>query len=866
MSLHTAVQAFLDQESARGVDFSECLILTPHHHLGQAFRQALRQQRAGALLPPKITTWPELAETHPDARQPLPEGRVLATLHDILARLPQLLPHSALWPAAQELANLMADMEAAGLGDEALEGLLATPNPHLSAEAAIAQAVWRACRSELPRIQGLQAERLLALARQADRPLYALGLLGLSAREQAFLDLWSQRHPVITLPMPPEFPTRRAMLDAAWAENHASLRQRAMDFVQAYPTSPVAQDWKLLPARSLEAAAQGAADQVMQWLRQGRRQIALIALDRMLARRLRALLERSQVLIQDETGWALSTASASHVLDRWLALLGPAMPHGELLDLMKSPYIAIAAAPDLAVSQLERAFRRHGPGGDLEGHLALARELGLQDASEALGRIAQARAQFPQGRARLQAWTEALWASLGALGALEPLAADPIGAQLLELLQRLGRESAGHPTSYSLGDWRRWLTLHLEQSVFTDTSVESPIRLTHLAAAHHRSWDATLLLGVDAAHLPGRARAQIFNDATRRQLALPGISEREATQQVILADLLGRTNEVALVWQQEKAGEELALSPWLIQLDVFHQLAWGDGMTRQHPNPGWLQPGALTTPSTPTDEVRSPPPARLTVSAWQSLVACPYQFHARHLLGLNEPDEVTEELEKADYGSRVHALLAAFHGDHPALGDEETETLVAELTARTRAAFAADEARDYAAQAWRLRWERQIPAYIAWARDWEAQGYRNTAREALLSAEVVWDGGITRLEGRADRLDRHQDGVVVLDYKTQTRTVLRAKAKGQGEDVQLPAYAWLAGAAQAGFVALEEKGKVDVVAWDGDLAEAAAEEAQRLADTFNAMAAGVPLPAQGAPNICQWCEMRGLCRAEHQAT
>jgi ATP-dependent helicase/nuclease subunit B len=103
----------------------------------------------------------------------------------------------------------------------------------------------------------------------------------------------------------------------------------------------------------------------------------------------------------------------------------------------------------------------------------------------------------------------------------------------------------------------------------------------------------------------------------------------------------------------------------------------------------------------------------------------------------------------------------------------------------------------------------------------------------------------------------------LLDYKTQSRQTLRNKLAADGEDVQLTAYAWLADAAEAGFVTVDTD-KVETLDWPEGLPEAAQAEAARLREVLAGMAEGSPLPAQGAPNTCSWCEMRGLCRREHQ--
>jgi ATP-dependent helicase/nuclease subunit B len=226
---------------------------------------------------------------------------------------------------------------------------------------------------------------------------------------------------------------------------------------------------------------------------------------------------------------------------------------------------------------------------------------------------------------------------------------------------------------------------------------------------------------------------------------------------------------------------------------------------------------------------------------------------------------MTEEMDKAEYGSLVHRVLARFHTVHPCLGEEAAAHWEAELTALSSAVFAPAEKRNFQATAWRLRWERHIPAYVAWALEHEAAGWRFQSAETPLEKAVAWgDGGHTLLYGRADRLDRKEDSLAILDYKTQARQTLKAKLDPAGEDVQLAAYAWLAAAAQAGFVTVDEKQVTLLQAEGGDaLAEHAAAEAERIARTMEEMAAGQPLPAHGALGTCAWCEMQGLCRRAH---
>jgi ATP-dependent helicase/nuclease subunit B len=146
--------------------------------------------------------------------------------------------------------------------------------------------------------------------------------------------------------------TAQPLLAAAWPElvgsDAASApiaeRARAITKTQA-ATAPL-----LVEASSLEEEAIAVCEQVMEWLRptgqgdlfveRGPGSIALVALDRVAARRVRALLERAQILVRDDTGWKLSTTSAAGVVMRLFDLGANGFHHRDLLDWLKSPSIA----------------------------------------------------------------------------------------------------------------------------------------------------------------------------------------------------------------------------------------------------------------------------------------------------------------------------------------------------------------------------------------------------------------------------------------------------------------------------------------------------------------------------------------------
>ena len=868
-----AAAELLRWESERLPHLSGCTVLLPHLHAAAPLLAALRGQvDRPVFLPPRLHTLKTLSAEVPASGPMEPDCQRLAQVHDFLLQA-GVCRAQGLWATARELLDLLDELSAEALRPEDTPQRLldrvrsvygSRLNRPLEAESRLVLELWQAMQqSRVNDPVRDRAQRLALAARDAPGPLYILGLPRLSRLEEGFLTQWATRHPVRPLPWLPALPERRELLDAAWQPDaEVSMPARAAALRQRFTASPLLPDVRLLAASDLETQARAAAAQVRRWVAWGHVRIALIALDRLAARRLRALLERDRILIEDETGWTFATASVAHVLDRLFALLQDDCYHRDLLDLLKSPFVYADLEQDArlqVVTELERAIIREGV---VSGWDRLM-ELGRRDVPTALSMLARlesARTRLSDHRRSLADWQQGLLAALADLGADQSLAKDVAGRQLLGLLQSLSVQVAGHPGRYAFDAWRAWLALQLDHGTFRDDSIDSPIRLVPPGAARLRDFDAAILLGADAGHLPPATGSGVFNDHIRSELGLPGTAQKHAELRTALSDILCHVPRVLLTWQARIDGEPNPVSPWLEVLDGFHRLAWGESFRQtasatppapQPPSPAviWPAPRRL--------------PARISASAWQSLVACPYRFFARHVLGLAEEEAVPEEMEKREYGERVHTILYAFHTRHPRLADASRETLAGDLARIGREVFAPQRRRSYLALGWQLRWERRLPSYVDWALEREANGYRWQAGEVRLSRSLsLPHGGEVELYGRLDRVDTGPCGQAVLDYKARSRDSLRRSLQRPGEDVQLPFYGLLTDAAEAAYVALDDD-KVDTLAPSADLPSLTALEMVRLQATLDAVKAGTAMPANGAEQTCSHCEMRGLCRRDY---
>lgn len=873
-----AAAALLEHESARLPDLSACTVLLPHLHAAAPLLVALRRRiPLPVFLPPRLETFATLAAGQPAILPCESQGQRLAQVHDFLAAS-GLVRAQALWPAAAELLALLDELSAEQAGPTATaDAWLAQVRAAygerrsrlLEDEAALVLELWQAMQ------QGVAADTLRdyahRLARAADAatgPLYLLGLARLSRLEAGLLTRWSRRHPVRELPWRAVHPQRQVLLDTVWGEAAPPLYARARQLAKNLKASPLRPDVRLLAANDLESEARAAAAQVRAWAAEGRTRIALIALDRLTARRLRALLERDGILIEDETGWTLSTAAVAHVIDRLLALRMDDCYYRDLFDLLKSPFVFADQETDTrhrAVAEFEAAVRRVGVVAGLERMLALARSE-APAALPLLERLTHALARLAGNRRPLADWLRGLLGALNDLGALPALTADVAGRQLLRWLLRLNEAVAAHDTTYTLAAWREWLALQLDQATFRDDSIESPVRLVSLTGARLRDFEAAVVLGADAAHLPGTSTRGLFGDGVRTQLGLPSSAALAVWQREALCDVLCHIPRVLITWQARREGEPNALCPWLELLDGAHRLAFGISLKEDAPTFTDLE----VTPTLPATPSACPSPRRLpqrlSASAWQSLVDCPYRFHARHILRLAEVEAIPEEMEKRDYGMLVHAVLKRFHECHTRLRETPRAQLLHDLEQITEAVFAPQRQLNYLAMAWQLRWQRRLADYLDWALAREAQGYCWHAAEVECTRDLALAGGhVITLQGRLDRLDHGPQGLAVLDYKVKRRDTLRQRMKQPGEDVQLSFYGILSGAVEAAYLVLDDA-RIDTLSPEHDLPTAVAAELQRLYATLGAVVAGARLPAQGAPQTCAYCEMRGLCRRDYQRT
>lgn len=657
---------------------------------------------------------------------------------------------------------------------------------------------------------------------------------------------------------------------------------------------------RLIGSARFEDEAAAAADQLVRWLNEGRKQLALVAHDRVVARRARALLARAGAPVRDETGWKLSTTRAAAALMRWFDLVVGDGDTAALLDLLKSPF-CLPQLPQrgAAIALLERQVRRHGITGGwrrlLQRFPAASQpqwtaDTGPQDDEEAaalaaaqaataalLRQLAGEAQAWPRGNdARpVGFWLQRLQATLDALDMRSALTADDAGVQLLDALARLDElpdDEAGATATLTLAEFRAMLAALLEAVAYKEPSEPSAARITILPlnGARMRRFDGVVIVGCDDAQLPSTAaELMFFSNQMRRELGLEDREARFAQQARDLAEVLLNNDDVVMTWQRFGGrGEPKHVSGWLERLAVHCEAAGAPIGASVAPA---LYEANAEVGGMPAPRAPELAPARWTAQSYNMLRRCPYQFFAGRMLGLAGLEAVSDDLEKRDIGELLHQILLRYHRDVQAQDVRDDAARIAHLQAVSREVFDGVMAEDGNAIGYYRRWLAVLPSYVAWQAAREREGWYWHAGELDAGADLpMRDGQPIRLHGRIDRLDRHRDGRhAVLDYKTQSAARLKRKARDAQEDCQLPFYGLLRADARAGsWIALEDgrneprsaspASRREVSLPDFD--EAVAWLHEQLTHDALRLREGARLPAFGDAAACTWCNARGLCR------
>jgi ATP-dependent helicase/nuclease subunit B len=641
-------------------------------------------------------------------------------------------------------------------------------------------------------------------------------------------------------------------------------------------------DRRIFKALGFEDAAWQGAGAIEKFLQDGHQHIALIAQDRLVARRMRALLARfgDGLSVHDETGWKLSTTRAAASVMSWMDVVRhPAGPSSvELIDFLKNPYIDWSVF-DIehdqvsdCLTSLEQRLIQADVRGSWPGFI-LALDSDHDETNSLINIIRKLKKQSHRWQSRSNsclAWLDLLEQDLVDVGMSVALAKDIAGQQLLACLSPM-KLLHHHPMKQV--EWLSLLSSMFEDASYIESNPRqnASVTILPLSATRLRRFDAWVMVGCDDTQLPSLSDSPMFLSAQLRKLLDCKTQEAEFIQQAMdLSQLMTSHQRWRMIWQAVGAtGEPRQPSAWLQRLYVNHADFLKDKLEVLL-TPYEASPVHQPKPTLPDGFIK---PTSISPSAYRALRECPYRYYVTRLLGLRERNGLDAEVDLSLVGKTLHeALYDFYHGlKTQALETdniyERTKLLKQRLHAISHKHFKPLLEVDGRWLAAWIEWETLIPSWIDWHIQREQSGWLFHDGEKQVEFDLQTRFGGIRVLGFVDRLDIHlQDGVEVIDYKFSSKTSITKKKNNLQDDPQLVIYAKAVNGHD-----MVDRHPTTIASWVSVKEEDTRVEVDDLQDQMNQLPAqmiadieslwgGAPMAASAPDSICQYCQARGICR------
>ncbi len=516
---------------------------------------------------------------------------------------------------------------------------------------------------------------------------------------------------------------------------------------------------------------------------------AFITADRSLALRVASLLRRWNIDVDDSGGTPLAATPQGAFLN---LTLNAAAPHAGTVDrlaLLKHPFAACGLSPATCRAQAREAEIR-------------ARNLQDEDftrAKEILSNLTRDWHKLLPLDTRIAAHiqcTEAVAASDNETGAMR-LWGGENGENIVDWLAEWHESARGFPPLSGYDYAALFVTLAARKTL-RSTDTTHP-RLSILGPLEARLINADLIIlgGLNEGSWPPDAGFDPWmSRPMRKKFNLPapefriGLSAHDFAQ-------LAAAREVVLTRSLRSNSNPSVPSRFLLQIEAVLRAAGLSDDTRDAlapPEPWRAWAHALDVPAAikPCDRPQPCPPisvrpTSLSVTEITTWLRNPYAIYARHILKLKKLDELDAELDASDRGEMIHKALEKFITAYPTHLPPDAANKLLDIG---RAIFAYDHGNPRVRAFW---WARFLDI-AAWFIDTEQTRRATGIIPITAEASGTHALGSFTLKGRADRIDRMEDGSLsILDYKTGATPTKTEVVSGIEPQLQLLAMIAAAG-------------------------------------------------------------------------
>ena len=792
----------------------------------------------------------------------------------------------------------------------------------LSHEAKLVYTIWQAWHSQLQSLNKIDKESLYQLklgqnhTQTKDVNFYLVGSQNFSPSESKWLQqklnansltIFAQCEGESTDIHPDTFSTklfkslnispntintsdaRNNFLTLIFSKNQSSLKKRVETAKTLYPKSPLSSSISIYQSNAFEDEANAIQIQIRRWLQEGKKDIAFVSEDRRLARRVRALLERYGIGLHDSEGWALSTSSAASIIESLLEAIEDNFGHTALLTLVKSPYLfSQDQKQNKATNKLEQEIVQHEKiYNDIERYKkALSsrhKRLNIESNEDSehlvylLDSINNATKSLQhlhtQERIRASDFVKSVSDCLTYLHAKDNFENDSAGKVILDLLGNILNATESCDTELSWTELRQWFAKKLEETTFTvNTKFKTQIKLLHLHQSNLSRHEAIIFGSLTREYLPGAPpKSPFFNYQVYQELGLSNSHETLQERFFYFRRLLSAADQILLTYHSGEQEEQV--SPWLELLNNFHQLTYAEKLQDEVLEKLVEQSAQFQYANSANDIshvkiTENLLPKRISASAHQTLIDCPYSYFLSEVIKLRAPEEIRLTLAKSDYGERIHNILFLFHqgGDNKSpppfsekISESNRESAITRLIEISQAVFHSDLEDNFQHRGWLKRWLETIPFYIDW--QIQEQPFWSYYQGEISSSHPLSNG--IDAYGRIDRIDNNSNSNRVIDYKTGNypkKTEIES-----GESVQLIHYALSLTdkTSELAYLSLQNKGKTlttDTILDEENLNFVQNATEQRLVKILDEIKSGENMSAWGDDKTCSYCQFAGICR------
>jgi ATP-dependent helicase/nuclease subunit B len=692
---------------------------------------------------------------------------------------------------------------------------------------------------EYPQVLPLAWEHLNVTALPSDAPIQGVqtGTTVQTIQSNALEKIWPELRDLAGghSPTPSEWP---------------SLAARRQQF-DAGARQALCEQLRWIETGQLEHAAQSASQSIESFLLanpdQGR--VAVVATDRLAARRLSALLISRRIALNDPSGWTLDTTVAASVVMGLLDLVTDQVNRAGLMNWLSMPLV-------------HRAFCAQGYYQD-DSRALLYERLRRLTAHDRAGLwaclprpVEQTIEQYmPVQSGQRVMSVRRFMQVLQGLGLWSELSLDTAGLALLSTLQSVAMSLPADDLT-DLASTRSCLLAALSRANMPLPSAEARVHLVGLMDAACGDFQQTIVVGAAQGQFPSQEPSRLLDRGEMRLLRGEWTDAIEQAKFVAgLAALLASGQKVCFLALREEATQPVRWASALSRLmAIIHPSVeqWFDDVSDSQASL------ARVSAQMPRFGVQFMP-EQVSVSALSSLPKCPYQFYWRAILGLDPLEALELQTEPRDLGSLLHQILAT--------GSQ------APLDVQSDAA----RLQDWFSTQWQVlssrspmpkALEAELLARLDQASRWWAQQVVDYAVHAVeQSGVVVLPKSGVRLKGRLDRLDQRRStsdgsgGLRILDYKTGSPASLKERRRQDYSDLQLLAYGRMQSSGSVESLGYLSVGPAQVTLVE---VEARDEMLDQADESMARLASGepvLPLAAQGRAKACVGCAARHGCRA-----